>query len=118
MAEPKKKKNKNKKDIKISTLSDGTILNEFCMDRFNDLVASTESIWDLLDVVTKLSRIDVVKNDEGFVTDVELVIPRVNEIVVNWTLKNLLKFHEEYPEVSAESLLELRRLKLEKYLEE
>ena len=88
------------------------------MDQFNDLVANMESIWDIMDIVTKLARVDCIKDENGFVKDVELTIPRVDEVATLYILKNLKKSYEELKEVSPETRLEIRRLKLEKYFED
>jgi len=104
--------------VEVYKMSDGSHVNKFCMDQFNDLVANTESIWDIMDIVTKLARVDCIKDENGFVKDVELTIPRVDEVATLYILKNLKKSYEELKEVSPETRLEIRRLKLEKYFED
>jgi len=101
--------------VEVYKMSDGSHVNKFCMDQFNDLVANMESIWDIMDIVTKLARVDCIKDENGFVKDVELTIPRVDEVATLYILKNLKKSYEELKEVSPETRLEIRRLKLEKY---
>jgi len=102
----------------VYKMSDGSHVNKFCMDQFNDLVANTESIWDILDIVTKLTRVKCIKDENGFVKDVELTIPRVDEVTTLYILKNLKKSYEDFKEVSPETRLEVRRLKLEQYFRE
>jgi hypothetical protein len=81
-----------------------------------------ETIYDLLDVITKLSRIEIIKNAEGFVTDVELIIPHCNDVIAVMAQNNLIDFHKlkskEGFEISDEKLLDSRRHKLEKMIEE
>ena len=101
--------------VEVYKMSDGSHVNKFCMDQFNDLVANMESIWDIMDIVTKLARVDCIKDENGFVKDVELTIPRVDEVTTLYILKNLKKSYEDFKEVSPETRLEVRRLKLEKY---
>ena len=104
--------------VEVYKMSDGSHVNKFCMDQFNDLVANMESIWDIMDIVTKLTRVECIKDENGFVKDVELTIPRVDEVATLYILKNLKKSYEELKEVSPETRLEIRRLKLEKYFED
>jgi hypothetical protein len=106
------------RSVEIFTLEDGTKVNSFCMNQFNDLVSNTEVIYDILDIVTKLSKVEISRDENtGFVTDVELIIPRANEVVAHWALNNFLHIHEERGDsMSPETALELRRYRLQKYL--
>lgn len=107
-----------KKEPEVVTLESGESINRFCMDQFNSLVTNQEAIWDVLDVVNRLTRLEVTKDPDGFVTDVVLILPRSDEIVATFALKNFLKHHELQGEtVSAETVLELRRLMLQKFVE-
>ncbi len=104
---------------KISMLSDGTAINKFCLGQFDDLVMNMEIIWDVFDIITKLSRLNVTKDENGFVKDAELIMPRISEVAVLWAIKNFVKCHEMRSDsISPETILELRRLKLEKYFRE
>lgn len=106
------------KEVEVYTLPDGTTVNKFCMGHFDDLITSMEAIWDVFDIVTKLSRLEVIRNEEGFVTDVELIMPRISEVVSTWACKNFLNVHKERGDsMSAETAMELRRFRLEKYLD-
>lgn len=107
-----------KKEPEVVTLESGESINRFCMDQFNSLVTNQEAIWDVLDVVTRMTRLEVTKDPDGFVTDVELILPCANEVLATFALKNFLKHHElQSDNVSAETVLELRRLMLQKFVE-
>jgi len=110
----------NNQESNVLQLSDGTSVNRFCMNHFSDLIMNMECIYDLLDVFTKLARLEVVRNEDGFVTDVIQIVPRVDEVLVKFALKNFKTFHqmrETDPSITPEGLLELRRFKLQRFLE-
>jgi hypothetical protein len=108
----------NGTQVKIATLSTGETLNKWCLDQFNNLVANQETIWDILDITTKLVHLNLTKDENGFVTDVELIFPQVSEIVTLFALKNFMEHQSlrESNDLSSETILELRRHKLQKYL--
>jgi hypothetical protein len=112
---------KEPQQVELATLSDGSQVNMWCLSQFNNLVANQEVIWDILNIVTKLAHLNVAKNQDGFVTDVELIFPQISEVVTLFALKNFMEhqsLREENNSLSPETILELRRLKLQKYLKE
>jgi hypothetical protein len=114
-----KEQEEPRKQVEIVTLSTGETLNKWCMSHFDDLTLNQEVIWDILDITSKLTHLNIIKNKEGFITDVSLVLPKITEEVVLFALKNFME-HQKLREesVSAESVMELRRLKLQKHIEE
>ena len=104
--------------VEIATLSDGSTVNRWCLDQFNNLTANQETIWDILNVITKLVHLNVTKDEDNHVTDVELIFPPVSEVVTLFALKNFMEHQSlrEGNDLSSETILELRRLKLQKYL--
>jgi hypothetical protein len=109
------------KQIEVATLSDGSAVNLWCLSQFNNLVANQETIWDILNITTKLAHLNVTKDENGHVTDVELTLPQVSEVVTLFALRNFMEhqsLREENDILSPETILELRRLKLQKYLKE
>lgn len=108
-----------KGEIELVNLSTGETVNKFCMNQFNDLTLNTEVIWDILEVITKLSCLEIVKNDSGLIEDVKLCIPTVNEDLTLFAIKNFIEYQKlrEEEDLSAELVLELRRYKLKKYIE-
>jgi Fe2+ or Zn2+ uptake regulation protein len=114
---------KEENSDQLIQLSDGkTTLNKYCYEKQFNHEVGIETIYDLLDVLTKLTRIEVVKNEDGFVTDVELHIPHCNDVLVIMAQNNLLDFHEfkiqKDFKLSDEEFLESRRYKLEKMISE
>jgi len=113
-------KKEKKADEKVFELEDGTIVKEFCLNHFSDSISNIEALWDILDVVTKITKIDIIKNEDGLVTDVSLVLPNINEVVSQLVLKNFTTYHLiglNDPDLSAENLLEMRRSQLQKLIE-
>lgn len=110
---------KEEKEVEVVTLSTGETLNKWCMSQFDDLTLNQEVIWDILDIFTSLICLDLTKNKEGLITNVSLVLPKITEEVTLFALKNFIE-HQKLREesVSAESVMELRRLKLQKYIQE
>ena len=107
------------KPAEVFQLSDGTAINKYCMDQFDTIIANMETFWDVWDVTTKLTRLEVTRDENGLISDVELIVPRINEVVAMWALRSFLKVHEERGEsMSPETAMELRRIRLEKYLKE
>jgi len=106
-------------ETKIIELSTGEKINIFCMKQFDDLTLNMEVIWDILEVVTGLSRLNITRNESGDIKDVELCIPKVDENLVLFALRNFIEFQKmrNGEGISAESILELRRVKIKKYIE-
>ena len=109
----------NEKQVELATLSTGETLNKWCLSQFNNLTANQEVIWDVLNIITKLTRLNVTKNQDKFVTDVELIFPKVSEVVTLFALRNFMEHQSlrENDNLSAEVTLELRRRRLQKYME-
>lgn len=109
-----------KKEEEVFELEDGTIVKKFCLNRLSDGITNYETIWDTLDVVTKMARLDVTKNGEGNVTDVKLVLPKIDEIFSQIALKNFTTYHAirlNDPDLSDEDLLQMRRSQLQKAID-
>ena len=111
--------NQNQNQIEVVTLSTGETLNKWCLSQFNNLTANQEVIWDILNIVTKLVRLNITKDENNHVTDVKLVFPQVSEVVTLFALKNFIEHQSlrENDDLSAEATLELRRRRLQKYME-
>lgn len=106
-------------EVKIVELSTGEKVNLFCMKQFDDLTLNTEVIWDILEVITELSNLKITRNDSGNIEDIKLCIPKVDEKLVLFSLRNFIEFQKMRNDegISAESILELRRIKIKKYIE-
>jgi hypothetical protein len=114
------KKKAEEKTEKVFELEDGTVVKEFCLNRLSDSISNTESLWDILDVLTKIIKLDLTKNKEGYITDVKLILPRIDEVVAQLALRNFTTYHSirlNDPDLSAENLLEMRRTQLQKAIE-
>jgi hypothetical protein len=118
MARKKLNKVEKTQQIELATLSTGETLNKWCLTRFDDIVMNQETIWDILNITTKLVHLNVTKDENNHVTDVELIFPQISEVVTLFALKNFMEHQSlrENDDLSAETVLELRRLKLQKYL--
>lgn len=94
--ESKKKKGKKPKQNQpeVYKLEDGSQVNKFCLNRLSDLTANVETIWDILNTVTKLAKLKITRSPNGFVTDVVLSFPQANEVIAQMALKNFYDFHE------------------------
>lgn len=117
----KKKAKEEEQKFEVYKLEDGTTVSKFCMEKFADQITNQETLWDVLDVVTKLTRLDIVKDENGFVTDVILIQPRIDEVVALMAIKNFQVFSEMVAnglELTPEALLEQRRFKLQKMIED
>jgi len=105
---------------KVVQLEDGTILNEYCQNKQFSNEVNQESIFDLLDVITRNIKLRVEKDQKGFVTDVKLEIPLCEDHLVVAAQKNVIDFYEKRKnteiEISDEEFLRQRRLKLEKII--
>jgi hypothetical protein len=103
----------------VFELEDGTVVKKFCLTRISDGISNYETIWDVLDVVTRITKLNVIKNESGIVTDVSLVLPKIDEVVVQMALRNFETYHSikmNDSNLSAEEVLEMRRGKLEKLI--
>jgi hypothetical protein len=116
----KEKKLAEEKTEEVFELEDGTIVKKFCLNRLSDSISNTESLWDILDVLTKITKLDITKDKNGFITEVKLVLPRVDEVVAQLALRNFTTYHSirlNDPDLSAENLLEMRRAQLQKAID-
>lgn len=103
----------------VFELEDGTTVKKFCLNRISDGVSNYETIWDVLDVTTRMAKLNVTKNKEGMVTDVSLVLPKIDEVIVQMALRNFETYHSikmNDPNISDEEILGIRREKLEKLI--
>jgi len=101
-------------------LEDGTTVKKFCLDKMAEIIEGSESIWDILTVVTRLVRLEVKKDENGFVIDVDLIFPKVDEVVIAQAIMNFRNFQfmrENGYNVPNDELFESRRFKLQKFIE-
>jgi hypothetical protein len=108
------------KEQKVIQLEDGTILNEYCQNKQFSHEVNIEAVYDLLDVITKNIKLQVIKNDDGFVTDVSLKIPVCDDFLAVLAQKNVIEFSQKRNnseiEISDEEFLRLRRKKVEEFI--
>jgi hypothetical protein len=107
-----------KKDQQFVELKDGTVINAFCSNKFNDTVANQESIWDVIDVVSRLIRIEIRRDDDGYISDVELIVPKCDDVIAGLALNNFMDYFKAQQEngINQEELLILRRNNLERQI--
>jgi hypothetical protein len=116
----KDKKLAEEKTEEVFELEDGTIVKKWCLNRLSDGISNYEAIWDVLDVVTKITKLKIAKNKDGLVTNVDLVLPNVNEVVAQIALRNFTTYHSirlNDPDITSENLLDMRRTQLQKTIE-
>jgi len=105
------------KKFKAYQFDDGTQVNGWCYEKFIDLVMNNEATYDILDVYSRLQRIEVVKDENGFVVDVIQIFPKIDETVVKFANKNFIEFHKlaQETKMTEDEKLESRRYKLQKW---
>lgn len=98
----------------VYTLKDGSVVKKFCLDTMSTQIANTECILDLLDVATRLAKLNVSRDPQGAITDVSLDFPKIDENLVQLALKNFYIFNglEEVQHLSNKETFEKRRVQL------
>ena len=99
-------------------LKDGTTLNSYCLKTFDNLTANQEALWDVIDVVSRLTRIEVRRDEEGYISDVELILPKCDDVIAGLALNNFMDYFKTQQEtgINPEELLILRRNSLERQI--
>jgi hypothetical protein len=109
---------KKEKSQHFVELKDGTTINEYCHKNFDNLVANQEALWDVIDVVSRLTRLEVKRNEEGYIVDVELILPKCDDVITGLAINNFMDYFKAQIEngMNLEELLILRRNSLERQI--
>lgn len=106
------------KSQRFVKLKDGTTINEYCHKNFDNVIANQEAIWDVIDVVSRLTRLDIRRDEEGYISDVELILPKCDDVMTGLALNNFVDYFKVQQEsgINPEELLILRRNSLERQI--
>lgn len=91
-----------------------------CMNRFLSAEENWETIYDILVVTQLLSKnnLNVIKNENGLVTDVLWTPVVINDDIINFAFKNVWKFAQmkEKTHLSESIVVRSRRAELEQFI--
>ncbi len=87
------------------------------VDRVFSHEVNIEAILDLVEVMGRVRKLNVVKNSSGMVEDVSLDDPICDDSIAVFAMENVIDFHEmrkSNTSLSDEEMVSLRRNRLEK----